>query len=66
MQENECFSSEIRNMEKRLLRILKDRSFLLDLLSQHENGSTAFISSDDDQTDSSDSGSKMQHKADRK
>nr|CAG4642238.1 EOG090X0LZH [Eurycercus lamellatus] len=64
--ENECFSSEIRNMEKRLLMILKDRTFLLDMLTQHENGSPAFESSDDDMTDSSDSGMKMQHKTDRK
>ena len=41
-QENECFSMEIRNMEKRLLRILKDRTFLLDMLTQHEAGSPAF------------------------
>nr|CAG4651524.1 EOG090X0LZH [Simocephalus serrulatus]SVE94658.1 EOG090X0LZH [Simocephalus serrulatus] len=64
--ENECFSMEIRNMEKRLLRILKDRTFLLDMLTQHEAASPAFESSDDDLTDSSDE-VKMQHKnSDRK
>nr|CAG4642964.1 EOG090X0LZH [Evadne anonyx] len=52
--ENECFSMEIRNMEKRLLRVLKDRTFLLDILTQHENGSAEFDSTDDDMTDSSD------------
>nr|CAG4649034.1 EOG090X0LZH [Polyphemus pediculus] len=52
--ENECFSQEIRNMEKRLLRVLKDRTFLLDVLTQHENGSPDFDSSDEDITDSSD------------
>nr|SVE75547.1 EOG090X0LZH [Daphnia dolichocephala] len=65
--ENECFSMEIRNMEKRLLRILKDRTFLLDMLTQHEAPSPAFESSDDDMTDSSDGEVKMQHKnSDRK
>nr|CAG4637542.1 EOG090X0LZH [Ceriodaphnia reticulata]SVE73348.1 EOG090X0LZH [Ceriodaphnia reticulata] len=65
--ENECFSMEIRNMEKRLLRILKDRTFLLDMLTQHEAGSPAFESSDDDLTDSSDGEMKLQHKSsDRK
>ena len=34
MQENECFSNEIRTMEKKLLRILKDKTFLLDVLMQ--------------------------------
>lgn len=58
---------EIRNMEKKLLRILKDRTFLLDMLTQHEAGSPAFESSDDDMTDSSDGEMKMQHKnSDRK
>lgn len=54
-------------MEKRLLRILKDRTFLLDMLTQHETTSPAFESSDDDLTDSSDGEMKMQHKSsDRK
>ena len=54
-------------MEKRLLRILKDRTFLLDLLSQHESGTPLFASSDEDATDSSDGGSKGQlNKNDRK
>lgn len=57
--ENECFSMEIRNMEKRLLRVLKDRTFLLDILTQHENGSPEFDSTDDDMTDSSDGEIKM-------
>lgn len=66
-KENECFSMEIRNMEKKLLRILKDRTFLLDILSQHEQTSPAFESSDDDMTDSSDGEIKSQHKnSDRK
>lgn len=54
-------------MEKRLLRILKDRTFLLDMLTQHETASPALESSDDDMTDSSDGEMKMQHKnSDRK
>jgi len=57
--ENECFSMEIRNMEKRLLRVLKDRTFLLDILTQHENGSPEFDSTDDDMTDSSEGDIKM-------
>jgi len=57
--ENECFSMEIRNMEKRLLRVLKDRTFLLDILTQHENGSPEFDSTDNDMTDSSDGEIKM-------
>lgn len=58
---------EIHNMEKKLLRILKDRTFLLDILSQHENASPVFESSDDDITDSSDGEVKTQHKStDRK
>ena len=50
-------------MEKRLLRILKDRTFLLDMLTQHEARSPAFESSDDDLTDSSEDEMKMQHKS---
>ena len=53
IQENECYTVEIRNMEKKLLRILKDRTFLLDLLTQHETASPDFDSTDDDVTDSS-------------
>ena len=54
-------------MEKRLLRILKDRTFLLDVLTQHEAGSPQFESSEDDVTDSSDGEIKTQHKnSDRK
>jgi len=64
--ENECFSMEIRNMEKRLLRVLKDRTFLLDILTQHENGSPEFDSTDDDMTDSSDGEIKMPVKASEK
>ena len=57
---------EIRNMEKRLLRVLKDRTFLLDILTQHENGSPEFDSTDDDMTDSSDGEIKMPVKASEK
>jgi len=64
--ENECFSMEIRNMEKRLLRVLKDRTFLLDILTQHENGSAEFDSTDDDITDSSDGEIKMPVKTSEK
>jgi len=49
-------------MEKKLLRILKDRTFLLDVLMQHESASPVFESSDDDLTDSSDGESKAQQK----
>ena len=41
-------------MEKKLLRILKDRTFLLDLLMQHETTAPEFESTDEDVTDSSD------------
>jgi len=64
--ENECFSMEIRNMEKRLLRVLKDRTFLLDILTQHENGSPEFDSTDNDMTDSSDGEIKMPVKTSEK
>nr|CAG4650672.1 EOG090X0LZH [Sida crystallina] len=60
--ENECFSVEIRNMEKKLLRILKDRTFLLDLLMQHESVSPEFDTTDDDLTDSSEEESKSRIK----
>jgi hypothetical protein len=38
-------------MEKKLIRILKDRTFLLDVLMQHESASPVFESSDDDLTE---------------
>nr|CAG4641395.1 EOG090X0LZH [Eulimnadia texana] len=51
--ENECFTAEIRSAEKRLLRLMRDRTFLLDKLMQLE-GSNNDPSTDDEATDSSD------------
>ena len=53
-------------MEKKLLRILKDRTFLLDVLMQHESTSPVFESSDEDLTDSSEGESKAQQKSDKR
>nr|CAG4638886.1 EOG090X0LZH [Cyclestheria hislopi] len=53
-------------MEKRLLRVLKDRSFLLDILMQHENDILDINSTEEDATDSSDGESKLHMRANEK
>ncbi|XP_026327479.1 uncharacterized protein LOC113235792 [Hyposmocoma kahamanoa] len=50
--ENECFQDALRNSQKRLLKVSRDRSFLLDRLLQYEKPDSSTSESED--TESSD------------
>ncbi|XP_047489478.1 secreted protein C-like isoform X3 [Penaeus chinensis] len=50
--ENECFQEELRKAQRALLRVRRDKSFLLDRLLQYHRGPDS--SSDSDQTEESD------------
>ncbi|XP_049873889.1 uncharacterized protein LOC126372247 [Pectinophora gossypiella] len=50
--ENECFQDALRSSQKRLLKVSRDRSFLLDRLLQYEKGESTTSESED--TESSD------------
>nr|XP_053637878.1 dentin sialophosphoprotein-like isoform X2 [Cherax quadricarinatus] len=50
--ENECFQEELRKAQRALLRVRRDKSFLLDRLLQYQRGPDS--SSDSDQTEESD------------
>ncbi|KAI5644255.1 hypothetical protein NE865_03624 [Phthorimaea operculella] len=50
--ENECFQDSLRSSQKRLLKVSRDRSFLLDRLLQYEKGDSS--TSESEETDSSD------------
>ncbi|CAK1551093.1 unnamed protein product [Leptosia nina] len=50
--ENECFQDALRSSQKRLLKVSRDRSFLLDRLLQHEKPDSSTSESED--TESSD------------
>lgn len=52
IQENECFQDALRNSQKRLLKVSRDRSFLLDRLLQYEKPDSSTSESED--TESSD------------
>ncbi|XP_046981014.1 uncharacterized protein LOC124546716 [Schistocerca americana] len=52
--ENECFQEALRNSQRRLLKIARDRSFLLDRLLQYEK--LDITSSESEETESSDDG----------
>lgn len=51
-QENECFQDALRCSQKRLLKVSRDRSFLLDRLLQYEKPESTTSESED--TESSD------------
>lgn len=51
-QENECFQEELRKAQRALLRVRRDKSFLLDRLLQYQRGPDS--SSDSEQTEESD------------
>ncbi|XP_014367252.1 INO80 complex subunit E isoform X2 [Papilio machaon] len=53
--ENECFQDALRSSQKRLLRVSRDRSYLLDRLLQYEKHDSTTSESDD--TESSDDAS---------
>lgn len=52
LQENECFQDALRSSQKRLLKVTRDRSFLLDRLLQYEKPDSS--SSESEDTESSD------------
>lgn len=51
-QENECFQEALRSTQRKLLKVNRDKSFLLDRLLQYEKVDTSF--SESDETESSD------------
>nr|CAG4645978.1 EOG090X0LZH [Lynceus sp. MCZ IZ 141354] len=57
--ENEAFASEIRTTEKKLLRVIRDKNYLLDRLLQFEKPANDTFSSDAEATDSSDGETKL-------
>lgn len=54
-QENECFQDALRCSQKRLLKVSRDRTFLLDRLLQYEKPESTTSESED--TESSDDAS---------
>lgn len=52
LQENECFQEELRKAQRALLRVRRDKSFLLDRLLQYQRGPDS--STDSEQTEESD------------
>lgn len=57
LYENECFQEELRKAQRKLLKVSRDKSFLLDRLLQYESVDSS--SSDSDATESSDSDSEQ-------
>lgn len=51
-QENECFQEALRSTQRKLLKVNRDKSFLLDRLLQYEKVDASF--SESDETESSD------------
>ncbi|EAT46668.1 AAEL002139-PA [Aedes aegypti] len=58
LYENEFFQENLRTSQRRLLKVTRDRSFLLDRLLQYEK--TDLTSSESEDTESSDDSSKME------
>lgn len=50
-QENECFQEALRSTQRKLLKVNRDKSFLLDRLLQYEKVDASF--SESDETESS-------------
>lgn len=57
LYENECFQEELRKAQRKLLKVTRDKSFLLDQILQYESIDSS--SSDSDATVSSDSESEL-------
>ncbi|XP_075555502.1 uncharacterized protein LOC142587978 [Dermacentor variabilis] len=57
LYENECFQEELRKAQRKLLKVTRDKSFLLDQILQYESIDSS--SSDSDATVSSDSDSEL-------
>jgi INO80 complex subunit E len=51
LQENECFQEALRSTQRKLLKVNRDKSFLLDRLLQYEKVDASF--SESDETESS-------------
>ncbi|XP_045596705.1 uncharacterized protein [Procambarus clarkii] len=62
--ENECFQEELRKAQRALLRVRRDKSFLLDRLLQYQRGPDS--SSDSEQTEESDTETDTKIEAKRK
>ncbi|KAK7077949.1 INO80 complex subunit [Halocaridina rubra] len=62
--ENECFQEELRKAQRALLRVRRDKSFLLDRLLQYQRGPDS--SSDSEQTEESDTEMDAKMEAKRK
>ncbi|XP_042221858.1 uncharacterized protein LOC121866309 isoform X2 [Homarus americanus] len=62
--ENECFQEELRKAQRALLRVRRDKSFLLDRLLQYQRGPDS--SSDSEQTEESDTENDSKIEAKRK
>ncbi|XP_071519552.1 uncharacterized protein [Panulirus ornatus] len=62
--ENECFQEELRKAQRALLRVRRDKSFLLDRLLQYQRGPDS--SSDSEQTEESDTETDTKMEAKRK
>lgn len=58
-KENECFQDALRSSQKRLLKVSRDRSFLLDRLLQYEKHEST--TSDSEDTESSDDTTNYNH-----
>lgn len=54
-QENEFFQDALRSSQRRLLKVTRDRSFLLDRLLQYEKPENTSSESDDTETSDDDS-----------
>ncbi|KAG1682440.1 INO80 complex subunit E [Nymphon striatum] len=59
--ENECFQDNLRNCQRKLLKVERDKAFLLDRLLQYEHADDS--SSDSDATLSSESDIEVNHSA---
>lgn len=62
--EQECFFDELKKAQRQLLKVSRDKSFLLDRLLQYETMND--MSSDSESTQSSDSGNEMPSSAPKK
>lgn len=60
IQENEFFQDALRSSQRRLLKVTRDRSFLLDRLLQYEKPENSESESDDDTESSEDDGSRIE------
>lgn len=59
-QENEYFQDALRSSQRRLLKVTRDRSFLLDRLLQYEKPENSDSESQDDTESSEDEGNRVE------